>query len=61
MQKGTDYVDLVLGRPLWEVYLKQSEEKDIVKVMKDGAPTYQSKVAQSFCSQNSLELLPHPA
>ena len=61
MRKGTDYVDLVLGGPLWEVYLEQSEEKGIVKVMEDGAPTHRSKVAQSFRSQNSLESLPHPA
>jgi hypothetical protein len=40
MRKGTDYVDLVLGGPLWEVYLEQSEEKGIVKVMEDGAPTH---------------------
>ena len=61
MRKGTDYVDLVLSGPLWEVYLEQSEEKGIVKVMEDGAPTHRSKVAQSFCSQNSLESFPHPA
>ena len=40
MRKGTDYVDFVLGGPLWEVFLKQSEEKGIVKVMEDGAPTH---------------------
>jgi transposase len=61
MRKGVDYVDLVLGGPLWEVYLEQSEEKGIVKVMEDGAPTHRSKVAQNFRSQNSLETFPHPA
>jgi transposase len=61
MRKGADYVDLVLDRPLWDVYIEQSEEKGIVKVVEDGAPTHQSKVAQSFHSQNSLESFPHPA
>jgi transposase len=61
MRKGCDYVDLVLGGPLWEVYLEQSEEKGIVKVMEDGAPTHRSKVAQTFRSQNSMETFPHPA
>src|SRR6202789_817102 len=61
MRKGADYVDLVLGRALWDVYLEQSEEKGIAKVMEDGAPTHRSKVAQTFRSQNSLESFPHPA
>ena len=56
-----DYVALVLGGPLWDFYVEQSKEKGIVKVMEDGAPTHQSKAAESFCSQNSLETFPHPA
>jgi hypothetical protein len=40
MRKGANYVNLVLGRPLWDVYIEQSEEKGIVKVVEDGAPTH---------------------
>ena len=61
MRKGVDYVDLVLGGPLWGVYIEQSEKKGIIKVMEDGAPTHRSKVAQNFRSQNSLEKFPHLA
>jgi hypothetical protein len=61
MRKGVDYVDLILNGPLWDVYLEQCEEKGIVKVMEDGAPTHRSKAAESFRSQNSLETFPHPA
>ena len=61
MRKGADYVELVLSGPLWDVYLEQSEEKGIAKVMEDGAPIHRSKVAQTFRSQNSLETFPHPA
>ena len=61
MRKGTDYVDLVLNGPLWDICLEQSEEKGIAKVMEDGAPIHRSKVAQTFHSQNSLETFPHPA
>ena len=61
MRKGVHYVALVLDGPLWDFYVEQSEEKGIVKVMEDGAPTHQSKAAESFRSQNSLETFPHPA
>lgn len=40
MRKGADYVDLILNGPLWDVYLQQSEEKGVVMVMEDGAPTH---------------------
>ena len=57
---GVDYVELVLGGPLWELYTELCEEMGAVLVMEDGAPTHQSKVAQDFCSTNSMEDLPHP-
>jgi hypothetical protein len=61
MRKGVDYVALILDGPLWEVFVEQSEEKGIVRVMEDGAPTHRSKAAQTFRSKNSLETFPHPA
>lgn len=61
MRKGVDYVDLILDGPLWDVFVEQSEEKGVVKVMEDGAPTHRSKAAQNFRSQNGLETFPHPA
>jgi hypothetical protein len=61
MCKGVDYVALILNGPLWDFYIEQSEEKGIVKVMEDGAPTHRLKAAESFRSRNSLETFPHPA
>jgi transposase len=60
MRTGADYVHLILNGPLWEFYIQQSEEKGFVKVVEDGAPTHCSKAAQTFQSQNSLEMFPHP-
>ena len=42
---AVDYVDLVLNGPLWDFYTKLYEERGVVKVIKDGVPTYTSKVA----------------
>ena len=58
---AVDYVDLVLNGPLWDFYTKLYEERGVVKVMEDGAPTHTSKVAQNFRNTNSMEPLPHPA
>ena len=58
---AVDYVDLVLNGPLWDFYTKLYEERGVVKVMEDGAPTHTSKVTQNFRNTNSMEPLPHPA
>ena len=59
-RNATDYVDLILGGPLWDLYVELCEEKGAVLVMEDGAPIHRSKVAQQFRSQNSMDAIPHP-
>lgn len=39
-KKGTDYVRLVLGGPLWDIYMDLSKERGLVAVMEDGAPVH---------------------
>ena len=41
---AVDYVDLVLNGPLWDFYTKLYEERGVIKVIEDRAPTYTSKV-----------------
>jgi transposase len=58
---GADYVKLVLGGPLWDFYSGLYEERGMVAVMEDGAPTHRSKAAKDFRATHQLEVLPHPA
>ena len=58
---AVDYVDLVLNGPLWDFYTKLYEERGVVKVMEDGAPTHTFKATQNFRNINSIEPLPYLA
>jgi transposase len=60
MRKGQDYVNLILSNHLWDFYLEMSEEKGVVLVMEDGAPSHRSKVAQNFRTENELGTISHP-
>jgi transposase len=60
MRKGQDYVDLILGKHLWDFYVEMSEEKGMVLVMEDGAPSHTSKVVKDFRVTNEMENIPHP-
>lgn len=60
-KSGADYVRLVLGGPLWDIYSELYEERGMVAVMEDGAPIHRSKVAKDFRTTHKMETLPHPA
>jgi len=60
-RNGVDYVNLIMARPLWNFYAEHLEEMGILLVMEDGAPVHRCKYARKFCSQNSMDTIPHPA
>ena len=60
-KNGADYVKLVLGGPLWDIYTELSEQRGQVAVMEDGAPVHRSKVAKDFRTSHQMEVFPHPA
>ena len=43
-----DYIQLVLGGPLWDFYSELSEERGIVAVMEDRAYVHRSTVAKDL-------------
>jgi transposase len=58
---GADYIRLVLGGPLLDIYMELSEERGIAAVMEDGAPIHRCKLAQNFRTTHQMDVLPHPA
>jgi transposase len=58
---GADYVRLVLGGPLLDIYMDLSEERGIVAVVEDGAPIHRCKAAKNFRTSHLMEVFPHPA
>jgi transposase len=61
-RKGLDYVDIILGGPLWDFYVERYDEVGATLVMEDGAPVHRAlaKVAQRFRTPNFMETIPHP-
>jgi hypothetical protein len=59
-RKGQDYVDVILGGPLWDYYVSRYDAMGAALVMEDGAPVHRAKVAQNFRTANSMESIPHP-
>ena len=55
---GAEYVKLILGGALWDVYVELCEEKGAVLVMEDGAPIHQSKVTKVFTLKILWRLFP---
>ena len=39
--------------------MERFDEMGVAVVMEDGTPTHRSKIAQEFCTQNSMEMFPH--
>jgi transposase len=58
---GADYVDLVLGGPLLDIYMELSEERGLVAVMEDGAPVHRCNLAKNFRTRHKIDIFPHPA
>ena len=60
-RKGVDYIRLVLGGPLMDLYMELSEERGLVAVMEDGAPVHRCKLARNFRTTHKIDVFPHPA
>jgi transposase len=60
-RKGSDYVRLVLGGPLWDFYKEIYEEKGLATVMEDGAPVHTCKLAKEWRAAHQILAFPHPA
>lgn len=58
---GCIYTEEVLAGPLWDLYMKLSEEQGEVRVMEDGAPVHNSAVAKHFQRQHNMLKIPHPS
>ena len=59
-RNGIDYVQLILAGPLWDHYIERYEELGVAKVMEDGAPVHQCKLAHKFRTENAMETISHP-
>ena len=58
---GDDYVDLILEPVLHGFYTQLCEERSIMALMEDGAPTHRSTVAKRWREDHEILVFDHPA
>ena len=52
---------MIMAGPLWDFYVELYDERGLVLVMEDNAPTHTCKAAKLFRDKNLMESFPHPA
>jgi hypothetical protein len=55
-RKGQDYVDVILGGPLWDYYVSRYDVMGAALVMEDGAPVHRAKIVYPRNSQISSSI-----